>query len=164
MSTASGSKDPMPAVEEIISPKKFVIKSQGGKKNCHLGPALPVALVTLIAAFGLYVDSCENENLFMMGSYMTMERQNAACIKSLLGIKDLLLCLIRATSVVRFVGSQLRKALLKLIEDDRWKDRRSFIKTCKYPDKTWAKVLTGAIVVALAHVRNLGLRTYRHPN
>ena len=144
------------------SPQKFVLAPAKGKKNCHLGPAPPISLTLLIAAFAAYIDATENEQLFQMGKYLTLERQCAAHIPTLLHLRVLLMCLIKSAHVLRILPSQLRKALIHVYNDERFKDKQEHMKTCKYPVSTWVRCIVGAIIIALTHVRNLGLKSYRY--
>ena len=103
-----------------VTPKKFKIVQKEGKKSCHLGTPRAVGFLILVAALCAYVDDTEDDNLFAVGKYLILERQHAPHIESLLGMRTLVMPLVKAGKAARFLGSQIRAALLAVLNDPQF--------------------------------------------
>ena len=122
----------------------------------HLGPVPKVDIKELVMAIMRHVDKRPTEDVFDFLGYININRSNKCHVPSMLAVAPLVKTTTAATRTTRMLRSQLKDALLDVIE------KRAGLNRTKHDDKYWAATVARQYLVLVAHIRGLLPRTYRY--
>ena len=133
------------------------------KRACNLGKVVTVAEHALLQVLLEWVDSWpedQDEYIIYFGAYVKKGR-GIYDVSIMMHNERLLVGMIRAAHVTRFLATQLRSVLESVVDQ---RSKRKIYRSKKFPLKAWCRIMAGALMDLVADVRNLSYRTVRYQN